>query len=141
MAAFTYVDCFVSINGVDRSSFVRKVTLNTEAAEQDRTTFSDAGWTALLAGRKSGSIAIEFNQDVAAAQIDSAMWPLTPMGGGTGVVAFEVRPTAAGVSTSNPKWTGNVLLKEWTPLDGGPGDLASVSVTWPTSGAITRATA
>jgi hypothetical protein len=45
------------------------------------------------------------------------------------------------VSTSNPKYTGNLLIKAWNPITGSVGDEASVSVSYPTSGAVTRATA
>jgi hypothetical protein len=32
-------------------------------------------------------------------------------------------------------------VKQWNPVSGGVGDLAEVSVTYPTTGAVTRATA
>jgi hypothetical protein len=45
------------------------------------------------------------------------------------------------VGTSNPKYTGSVLIKSWNPIEGSVGDEASVGVSYPTSGAVTRATA
>jgi hypothetical protein len=140
MAVFAMTDCYVALNGSDRSAFIDAVTLATEANELETTNFTSAGWKAVAAGLKSGQIQLSFNQDVAAAAIDSIIWPLTPMGGGSGLVTYEIRATNAAVGTSNPKWTGTLFMREWSPLDGSVGDLAEVSVTWPTSGAVTRAT-
>lgn len=135
MAAFAMTDCYVALNGTDRSSYIKSVTLNIEAAELDSTDFADAGWTVPIAGLKSGSLALTFNQDVASSAIDSIMWALLAT-----TVSFEVRATNASVGTSNPKYTGNILVNAWNPLDGSVGDLAEVSVTYPLSGAVSRAT-
>ena len=136
MAVFAMNDCYIALNGSDRSAYISSVTLSVNVAELDSTDFADAGWTVPIAGRKSGSLALTFNQDVAASAIDSIMWPLL----GT-TVTFEIRATNSTVGTSNPKYTGSLLVNSWTPLDGSPGDLAQVSVTLPLSGAVTRATA
>lgn len=127
---------FISIAGNDLSEYTRKGELKVEVDEKDVTTFASLGWKELLGGLKSGELSLEVLQDVAATKIDSIMWPLL----GT-VVAFEARLSQAAASASNPKWTGNVLIKSWNPIEGGVGDEASVSVAFPTSGAVTRATA
>lgn len=135
MAAFVLTDAYIALNGSDRSAYIKQVALNVETAEQDVTDFADAGWTVPIAGLKSGSLALTFNQDVAASQIDSIMWPLL----GT-TVSFEVRATNASVGASNPKYTGSILVTSWNPITGSVGDVAEVSVTYPISGAVTRAT-
>lgn len=135
MAAFVLTDAYIALNGSDRSAYIKQVALNVETAEQDVTDFADAGWTVPISGLKSGSLALTFNQDVAASQIDSIMWPLL----GT-TVSFEVRATNASVGASNPKYTGNILVTSWNPITGSVGDVAEVSVTYPVSGAVTRAT-
>ena len=127
---------FLGLNSVDRSSWTSKVEVAVEVEEKDVTTFASAGWKEVLGGLKSGNIAITFKNDVADSALDDTMWALL----GT-VVAFEVRPTSAVVGTSNPKYTGNVLINAWTPISGSPGDVNELSVTYPTSGAITRAEA
>lgn len=136
MAVFALNDAFVSLNGVDRSASIQAVKLTVEADELDATDFADAGWTVPIAGRKSGTLELTFNQDVAAAAIDSVMWPLMFT-----TVTFAVRATNAATGTSNPQYSGSVLVKEWTPLDGSVSDLAQVQVSFPLSGAVTRATA
>ncbi|MER5882718.1 hypothetical protein ABT160_02700 [Streptomyces sp. NPDC001941] len=126
---------FVSLNGTDLSEYTRKAELSVEVEEKDVTTYASAGWKETLGGLKGGELGLEFLQDFAATRLDSIMWPLF----GT-VVTFEVRPTSAAVGTSNPKWTGSVLIKEWKPIEGGVGDEATAGVSFPTSGAVTRAT-
>lgn len=135
MATFAMNDCFISINGTDRSSSISAVTLQIDVAELDSTDFADSGWTVPIGGRKSGSLQLTFNQDVAGSAIDSVMWPLL----GT-TVAFVVRATNAVKGANNPEYTGSILCNSWTPVSGSVGDLATVSVTFPLSGAVTRAT-
>lgn len=127
---------FLSINGTDLSEYTRKAELATEVEDKDVTTYASLGWKELLGGLKSGELSIEFLQDFAASELDSIMWPLF----GT-VVPFEVRADQSAVGASNPAYTGNILIKEWKPIEGSVGDEASVSVDYPTSGQVTRATA
>ncbi|MET9411272.1 hypothetical protein ABZX90_36845 [Streptomyces sp. NPDC002935] len=136
MAKMVLLAEFVSLNGTDLSSFCRKAELSTEVEDKEVTTYASLGWKELLGGLKSGELGLEFLQDVAATQIDSIMWPLLGL-----VVPFEVRLSQAAVGTSNPKWTGNILINGWNPIEGSVGDEASVSVGYPTSGVVTRATA
>lgn len=126
---------FVSLNGQNLSAYTRKCEVSVEVEDKDVTTYASLGWKEVLGGLKSGELSLEFLQDVAASQIDSIMWPLL----GT-VVPFQVRLDSAAVGTSNPQYSGSVLIKSWNPIEGGVGDEASVSVTYPTSGAVTRAT-
>ncbi|MFG2699530.1 hypothetical protein [Streptomyces sp. NPDC048386] len=127
---------YVSINGTDLSDYCRKAELTTKVEEKDVTTYGSAGWKELRGGLKSGELALEFLQDVSASALDSIMWPLL----GT-VVTFEVRTDQAVVGTSNPKYTGSVLINGWNPIQGSVGDEAKTSVSYPTSGAVSRATA
>ncbi|MEV0112354.1 hypothetical protein AB0H77_03720 [Streptomyces sp. NPDC050844] len=127
---------FVSLGGNDLSEYCRKAELSTEVEDKDVTTYASLGWKELLGGLKSGELGLEFLQDVAATEIDSIMWPLL----GT-VVPFEVRLSQAAVGASNPKYSGSVLVNGWNPIEGSVGDEASVSVGYPTSGAVARAVA
>ena len=135
MAVFAMTDCYIALNSVDRSAYIRSVALHYEGAELDASNFASAGWMTPVSGLRSGNLQLTFNNDVAASAIDSVisalLWTTT---------TFEIRATNAAVGTSNPKWTGSVLVREWTPLSGSVGDLAESSVTWPLSGAVTRAT-
>lgn len=127
---------YLSINAVDVSASTKKAELTLESEAQDTTTYGDAGWKTFLGGLKSGEISWEYLNDVAAAALDSQLFALL----GT-VVAFEVRVSNAVVGTSNPKYTGTVLIDKWQPVGGGIGDVNGASVSYKTSGAVTRATA
>lgn len=126
---------FISINANNLHEFTRKAELTTEVEEKDVTTYTSLGWKEVQGGLKSGELGCEFLQDFAATKLDSIMWPLL----GT-VVPFEVRADQGAVSATNPKYTGNILINGWNPLTGSVGDEATVSLGFPTSGAVTRAT-
>lgn len=136
MAKMVLLSTYVGINAVDRSSWANKAELAVEVEAKDVTTFGSAGWTEVLGGLKSGTLSIDFKTDFADASLDDTMWALI----GT-VVTFEVRPTSAVAGAANPKYTGSVLITGWTPIAGNVGDEGSVSVSFPVTGAVTRAEA
>ncbi|MFI6861787.1 hypothetical protein ACIBKZ_18125 [Streptomyces sp. NPDC050421] len=136
MAKMVLLAAFVSIGGNDLSSYTRKAELTVEVEDKEVTTYASLGWKEVLGGLKSGELSVEVLQDVAATKIDSLMWPLL----GT-VVPFVVRLDSGAKSASNPEWTGSILVNGWNPIEGSVGDEASVSVGYPTSGAVVRTTA
>lgn len=126
---------YLSINANVLNTFTKKAELTVEVEEKDVTNYASLGWKEVLGGLKSGELGCEFLQDFAATQLDAIMWPLL----GT-VVPFEVRADQGAVTTSNPKYTGSILINGWNPLTGSVGDEASVSLGFPTSGAVVRGT-
>lgn len=138
MAKLILTSTYLSLNAVDRSQWVARVELAVEAEAKDVTTFASGGFKENLSGLKSGNIAIMFDNDVATAQLDETMWALFIA---SAAVTFEVRATSAVVGVSNPKYTGSLIITGWTPITGAPGDVNQFSVTYPTTGPITRATA
>lgn len=135
MASFALTNAYVTVNAVDLSAFTRSVTLNVEAEDLEDTAMGDT-YRSRIAGLKDWSVDIEWNQDFAASAVDVTVFALL----GT-VVAVQVKPVNAAISTTNPQYSGNVLVSEYSPLDGSVGDLATTSVSWPGAGALTRATA
>lgn len=135
MAVMVLKAAYCALNAVNESANLGKVELSVEVEDKDVTTFASQGWVEKVGGMASGELALGFKQDVASSEVDSRMWALLGQ-----VVAFEVRLSNAAVGTSNPKYTGNVLVKSWNPIAGSVGDVAEVDVTWPTSGVVTRAT-
>lgn len=121
--------------GTDLSAYTSKVEVAAEIEDKDVTTFASLGWKTLLGGLKSGSVAITFKNDITDNLLDEIMWAIF----GT-VTTFEVRAINTSATSSNPKYTGNLLVKSWTPISGSVGDVNEQSVTYPTSGAITRGT-
>jgi hypothetical protein len=136
MAKFVLTAGYLALNSTDLSSYCSSIQLQLEAESKDTTTFGSNGWHEELSGIKSASLALVFKQDVAASALDSILFPLF----GT-VVTFEVRATQSAVGTSNPKYTGSVNVRDYKPITGGVGDVAEVSITLPTTGAVSRATA
>ncbi|MFJ4692847.1 phage tail tube protein [Streptomyces sp. NPDC088766] len=126
---------YLSINATVLNEFTKKAEISVEVEDKDVTTYASLGWKEVIGGLKSGELGCEFLQDFAATKLDSLMWPLL----GT-VVPFEVRADQGAVSASNPKYSGSILINGWSPITGSVGDEATVSVGFPTSGAVTRAT-
>jgi len=128
----------LTVNATDLTALgvVKSAELTIDVEEKDVTNYASDGWKEVLGGLKSGSLKINFFQDYAAGAIDSIMWPLL----GT-VVAFLVRPTTAVIGASNPQYSGSILISGWSAVEGSVGDEATASVTYNTSGEVTRAVA
>jgi hypothetical protein len=135
MAKMVLTASYLALAGVDRSSWCSKIELTADVEEKDITVFTSLGWKEILGGIKSGNLAITLKNDVAVGLLDETMWALFST-----VPTFEVRAVNTAASTSNPKYTGSLLVKSWSPISGGVGDVNEASYTYPTSGAITRAT-
>lgn len=132
MSIYALTSQVVSLNSVDYSDHLKSATLTVDAAALDTTDFASGGWVEQIGGLKSGTLALEFMDDVAANDVDSELWALL----GT-VVTFTVKATNAAISTGNPEYQGSVLVTGHS-LGGAVGDLAMKSLTFPTSGAIVR---
>ena len=136
MAIFVATDFNVSINGSTAlASYLTQVELKATATDVTTTAFGST-WVTRVAGLREGSLTLTFNQDYAAATVDATLWPL--LGANATVV---IKPNSSAVGTSNPAYTAICLVTDLTPISGQIGDLATLSITWPTTGAIARATA
>lgn len=135
MARIVLTDVTVTLNSVDLSDHIASVELSQTFDEVETTAFTDGGRTR-VAGLEDSSLTLSFHQDFAAGEVDATISPLV---GGT--AAFSILPTGTAASATNPQYTGTVLITEWSPINGGVGDLSTADVTWPVSGQITRATA
>lgn len=126
----------VKIGGTDLSQYVASVNLTSNIAEVATTNFASGGNVERTGGLKDSSLQISFMQDFAAAAVEATVYPLI---GGT--AAFEVIPNGTAVSSTNPKYSGTVLVTSWSPVAGAVGELLTADVTWPITGAVTKATA
>lgn len=134
MAKFVLNDASVTINSVDLSDHVSSVTLEI-SADEIMTTSMGSTFQERVGGLKDGSLSIEFQNDFAASEVDATLWPLF----GT-VTSFVIKPTSDAVSSTNPSYSGNILINQHIPVGNAVGELATMSVAYPTSGTITRAT-
>jgi len=136
MAIFVATDFSVSINGSTAlASYLTQVELKTSATDVTTTAFGSS-WVTRVAGLKDGTLTLNFNQDYATTTVDATLWPL--LGSNATVV---IKPNSTAVSGNNPAYTAVCLVTDLTPISGQIGDLATFSVTWPTTGTVSRATA
>lgn len=135
MPKFVATDYNITINGTNFSSSLASVELPIEVEEQETTAFGSS-WRTRIAGLRTGSITLEFHQDFAAGAIDTVLYPLL----GTNATV-TVRPAGTVTSATNPAFTGTFLVTQYSPFNSTVGDLATLSVTWPLNGELTRATA
>jgi len=136
MARIVLNNAFISVGGVDLSSLVASVTLNSTFDVVETTAFSSTSAKTRVAGLVDNSVTIEFQQDYATSQVEQTIYPLL----GT-AAAVIVKPNGATTSAFNPSYTCSAIISEWTPINGSVGELATASVTWPVTGAITKAVA
>ena len=136
MAIFVATDFSVTINGSTAlASYLTQVELKTTANDITTTSFGST-WVTRVAGLKEGSLTLNFNQDYAASTVDATLWPTL----GTNATVV-IKPTSSAVGSANPSYTVTCLVTDLTPVSGQIGDLATFSVTWPTNGTVSRATA
>lgn len=135
MAKFVATDHKITINGTDFSSSLQSVDLTISSDEVDTTTFGGT-WKTVTGGLKSGSLKLNFTQDFGASSVDTTLWPLLNT-----QATVVITPTSTATSATNPAYTAICLVSQYSPFQSTVGDLATLSVTWPTSGTVTRATA
>ena len=134
MAVFAATDLEVTIDTVDFSASLAAVTLDISREQLETTAFGDAART-YIAGLQDASVTFSFHQDFAASAVDATLHAAL----GT-EVAIVVKPTSDAVGTGNPSYSFNALVTQITPFSSNVGDLATQDVSFPISGAITRAT-
>lgn len=134
MAVFLQNDVQVTVNSVDLTDHVASITW-TETADELETTAMGDGNRTRIGGLKDGSVSIEFHQDFGASSVYATLYPLL----GT-TTTVEMTPTSDAVAATNPKHSADALVVELPIIDGSVSDLATVSVTWPLSGAVTVTT-
>ena len=134
MARLVLTNASVVFGTTDLSDYISSITLNSTFDIVETTAFGNTAKTR-VAGLADNSVTFEFHQDYATSAVEQTIYPL--LGTAVSVVA---KPVAGTTTTVNPQYTFSTLVSEWTPLNGSVGELATASVTWPISGAITKAT-
>jgi hypothetical protein len=132
--AFVFTDVDVTVNSVDLSAWCTSATLTINVDEQETTAFGST-FKSRIGGLKDWKLDLEFNADFGASAIDQTIYPLI----GTNT-AITIKKASSANSTTNPQYSGSVLVAGYVPIDGGVGDLAKTKVSWNGSGALARAT-
>jgi len=137
LAKFIATGTKVTLNGNDLSSSCARAELVINAAEVTTTDFGSAGWTEVIGGLKSGQVSLDFHSDYGVGAVSRLFQPLV---GTIGTVAI-IAANGTAASQSTPAYTATVLINSFTPVSGAVGDLSTFSVTFPTTGEVTYATA
>ena len=133
MAKIVLTSPSVTIGGVDLSSWITNISLDTKYDIIDTTSYGSTAKTR-VAGLADNSITLDFIQDFATSAVEATIYPL--LGTTTTII---VQPVSGSASTTNPKYTVSALVSDWSPLKGAVGQLSTASVTWNISGVITKA--
>ena len=134
MAVFVAQDFKTTLNGTNLSTWLTQTEITFEVGDIETTAFGSS-WRTRVAGLKTGTVNLQFNQDFGAAAVDATIYPLL----GT-IGTIVITPTSTAISATNPAYTATVLVNAYG-VNGQIGDLSTVSVSWPVSGTVTRATA
>lgn len=140
MPRIVLTDVSVTVNAVDLSAFLTSVTLTTSVDVVETTGMSSDASRTRLPGLKDNSVTLEFNQDFAASGPEASLNAVGSSLVGT-VVPVVIKPTSGAVSATNPSFSFSAVCSEWQPVQGGVGELSTISSTWPITGAITKAVA
>jgi hypothetical protein len=136
VAKFVATDVKTTINGVNLSDHIAAVTWDITTDEIETTAFGTEWRQRVGGGLKSASISIDFHQDFGAGSVDATLYPL--LGSIATVVCV---PTSGSVSATNPSYTGTFSVVQYSPISSSVGDLATLSISWPSAGTVTRGTA
>jgi len=136
MAKFIVTATAVKIGSTNVSDSIASATLELTSADVDVTDFSSNGWTEVIGGLKSGTLSLDIHADNGVGAITTILNPLL----GT-IATVTIAPNGTVGSSSNPIYTVPVLVNSFSPVAGAVGDLSTFSVSFPTSGSVSFATA
>lgn len=134
MAKFAATDYKVTVNGTNLSTSLNSVELSLESDDLETTAFGSDSRTR-IGGLKTGSVTLSFLQDFGAGAVDATLYPLLNT-----LATVVIVPTSGTVTSTNPSYTAVALVNQYMPFASSVGDIATLSVTWPTSGSVVRGT-
>ena len=124
----------LKINAIDLSDHVTSVTLNQSFAELPVTAMGDAS-EKFVKGLETATLTVSFLNDQGAA---SVLDTLSDAFGTT--VAFKlIQDSGAAVAATNKLFTGDILVNNLTPINGGVGDMSTQDITFTVNSVVTVA--
>lgn len=126
MGKFVLKNAVITVDGDDISDHVSSVTIETERDEVDVTSFGATN-KEILAGLGDATITLEVFQDFDSNEIDQNMYQHSIEND-----PFEVtvRPTNAVVSATNPEYSMQALLFNYSPIAGAVGEASTTELTF-----------
>ena len=135
MPKFAATDYAITINGSDFSTNLNSVELAQEADDLETTAFGQ-GWRTRIGGLKNATLTLNFMQDFGAGSVDATLNPLLGS-----IATVTIKPTSGTATATNPRYEMLALVTQYSPFASSVGDIATLSVTFPVTGTVTRATA
>lgn len=137
MAKFgAFINAGLSIAGTNLSNRVESVTLQLSKDDMDNTAMGDGGHQH-VGTLENSKLDVNFWQDFASGSVDAVLLPVFQ--GGT-AVPFKLVASGSVASSTNPMYSGNVVLLEYAPIGGKVGDSLAAPVSFVVSGSVTSAT-
>ena len=118
----------------DITSYVRQATLSLTAADVTTTSMGSSGAVTRIQGLIDSSVTLDLFQDFPV--IEKLFYDAFVAGT---AVAMTIKPNGtAAASSANPQYAFSVVPTSWSPVSSAVGEIATVSITYPISGAITK---
>lgn len=118
---------YISVDGVDLSSFARSVESQSDHERVDASGFNSTGANEYLAGQTEQSVTVEFFGSYGAGEVHDTIYPIH-RDRTTVAFVWRIDQTAA-VSATNPNLTGNVQILSYGP-GATRGEVETFSVTF-----------
>jgi hypothetical protein len=134
MAVFLNNKVGLKINNVDLSDHVTAVTLNQTFDELEVSAMGDTS-RKYVKGLETATLTVSFLNDQATGEVLATLQAAF----GTTVAWKAINDSVAAVSAQNELYSGDILVNNLTPINGGVGDMATMDVTFTVNSAVTVA--
>lgn len=133
MSILALTNEYVLFNSVNFSDHTTSGVLTLNADALDSTAMGDS-WKESTGGLKSGTFALNVQDDFAAGSIDATTWAAFDA---NVAVPVACRPVNTTIAATNPEYQFNVLPNTWQ-MGGQVGTLAAKQLSYPITGAVVR---
>ena len=125
MASYAIKDTVVTLNSVVITDYVASIAWNETASTNEVETIGVSN-VQRTAGKTDGSVTLEILTDFAASASYATLKSLL----GT-VVTLLVNASSVAASVTNPGRSVDVVITDWSFMDGASNEFSTYSVTWP----------
>ena len=134
MAVFLNNKVGLKINNVDLSDHVTSITLNQTFDELEISAMGDTAHK-FVKGLESATLTVSFLNDQAAGEVLATLSAAY----GTTVAFKAINDSSTAVGSANQLYSGDILVNNLTPINGGVGDIATMDITFTVNSGVTVA--
>lgn len=127
-------NAYVQLSGTNLSSYVKSVALVQDTATAEQTAMGD-DYRTNLSALSAWSVEMELVQ--VSSVVDALVYPLITT---TSDVSIVLRETTGTSGVTNPAYSGNVVITNYVPFQGGVGDFLTCRVSAVGAATLTRDT-